>query len=151
MTKTQKEQLSLLRQLKAIARRKTSQRYWDIPVPPDKAAEFKADILSLKRTRNNTLRKHVRSLPKQFLNTLVMDSLKVKLTPEEKTTLAAWRQANQELIGPIDHDINDLQTTYQKQVVAEAVQVFSDLERLELEIIGGVEVDLAPYARRLMD
>jgi hypothetical protein len=145
-----KSQLPMIRSLKAIARRKANISYYDIEIPSDVKTRLKNQVLSAKRERARALRALLRGQTKTLLVALALEKLCVTLRPEEQAELQAYkvtREQVEDAAGGID--LHETERNWQREQLQEAKDLFNELEAIELNVISGETVDLAPYANRL--
>ena len=145
-----KSQLPMIRSLKAIARRKANLNYYDIPVPAEVKKRFTQEAQATRKKLSSELRALFRKQTKSLLVNLLLKGEGVPLTCVEEEQITAFKNVLIEVRkgdGPI------LESTYvydwQHDRKKEARALFDELEKIELQIIAGEAVDLAPYAQRL--
>lgn len=141
---SKKSQLPMLRSLKTIARRKMNQEY---KVPDELRKQFTADAERAKREHDKQVRKVINRMPAAMLRLEMLCRLRFFLQADEQALLANFR-----LNYPLPEEAVtawDLQHAWVENQKAMARATFEELERIELQIIAGEEVDLAPYARQL--
>lgn len=145
-----KSQLPMIRSLKTIARRKANVTYYDIVIPKDVSARLKNQVLAAKRERARALRALLRGQTKTLLVALALEKMSVPLRPEEQAEIQAYKTTRNQMEDAAgETDVHMLERKWQQQQLQEAKDLFNELEAIELSIISGETVDLAPYANRL--
>lgn len=149
MTAT-KSQLPMIRSLKAIARRKANVNRCSIPVPEEVKQRFMQEAKAAKKKLSNELRALFRKQTKSLLVSLLLKKEGVPITPAEEEQIVAFKAVLHEVqksIGPI-YD-STFAYNWQEEQKKKAEELFNELENIELKVIAGESVDLAPYAAAL--
>jgi gentisate 1,2-dioxygenase len=144
-----KSQLPMVRSLKAIARRKMNEN-----IEPSQAqleeinrnAKRYAELVSQGKSQ------YIRRMPVSWLRAILLKSAgAVPLNEEQRKSVSSYesdmiaitkRAAAQ--AGPISN------WPWVQEERARRQKLFNELETIELNIISGETVDLAPYAKQLM-
>ena len=148
-----KTDLASLRGLKAIARRKMNQKYWDIVEPPEHA-----------KKRDEAEKLYDKELKEQIL----LLAGKMKLADMKKLAVEVSMLVNHPYACGSYHTKGVLEVgrkakealakkgikappseSYGEQVIEKARLLFNELESAELQIIAGESVDLAKFVREL--
>ena len=145
-----KSQLPMIRSLKAIARRKANVNHCSIPVPEEVRQRFVQEAKAAKKKQGSELRALFRRQTKSLLVNLLLKKQDVLLTPAEEEQIVAFKTVLNEVqksIGPI-HD-SAFAYNWREEQKNKAEELFNELENIELKVIAGESVDLAPYAAAL--
>lgn len=153
---SKKSQLPMLRSLKAIARRKASIPYHRIETPPEVKEAYKARQKARDDMRYSTATRALMKLSTADRTILALTSV----LAQEFPTLRRDETQRREAVNKFRKHLSQLTKTvklpaeegpyeYGREQVQKAQKLFHELETLELQIIAGEEVDLAPYARQL--
>lgn len=149
MTAT-KSQLPMIRSLKAIARRKANLSYFNIPVPEEVKHDCVRQAEAAKKKLNNDLRALFRRQNKSLLATLFLEQRNVPLNPAEEEQVAAFKALLDEVYKSAGATLSSGYVySWQKEQKKRAEELFKELENIELQVIAGESVDLAPYAAAL--
>lgn len=145
-----KSQLPMIRSLKAIARRKANVDRYNIPVPEEVKQRFVQEAKAAKKKLNSELRALFRKQTKSLLVNLLLEKESVPITPAEEEQIVAFKAVLNEVqksIGPI-YD-STFVYNWREEQKKKAGELFNELENIELKVIAGESVDLAPYAAAL--
>lgn len=149
---TTKSQLPMIRSLKAIARRKANTSYYDIPVPAEVNQRLKDQAKAAKKELNRAMRALLRGQTKSLLMSLILEQNSVPLSPVEEGQVTAFKAARDHLFEVAGSTrTSDLVYVWQKDQKKKAEELFGELENIELQVIAGESVDLAPYTRLLQN
>lgn len=143
-----KSQLPMLRSLKAIARRKMNQSTYNIEIPAAVKKQIEANRKQELADGLKIVRARVRALTKAELATFVLHHAASHLAPSSEH--AQVRKLEQDLTRDLpDRYVHHPEHTWWREQIKDQKKLFIELEAIELQIIAGEHVDLAPYARRL--
>lgn len=149
---TTKSQLPMIRSLKTIARRKSNIYYYDIPVPEEVSERLKNKAASAKREKNRAVRALLRGQTKTLLASIALESIGIRLDENEASQVAAFKQVQATVIEAAgETSYYDLMRAWQRDQQSKAKALYAELENLELQVIAGESVDLAPYTRQLQN
>lgn len=150
---TKKTDLASLRGLKAIARRKMNQNYWDIPEPAEHIKKYdEARKLYDKELKEQILLLAGKMKPAD-MKELVMEACLMANHPyssgsfRTKAVMVVGRKAK-EALAKKGIKVPSCES-YGKQLVEKARLLFNEIESAELQIIAGESVDLAKFVRKL--
>lgn len=144
-----KSQLPMVRSLKAIARRKMNE---DIKPTQAQREEFDRNEKRYEELVAQGKAQYIRRMPVSWMRALLLDEVGPHLLNEEqrkavssyKNDMTAIKERAVAQVGPT------CRWTWKQGELARRQALFNELETIELNIISGETVDLAPYAKQLM-
>ena len=150
MTTTKKD-LPAIRSLKAIARRKMNQHYWQIKEPAGYLENLEKRTQAYNEALDKAFKKQSKKMPLMAMRELVYQSLHYRASTHYGEF---WTDA---LRSAYDAALAETQKfsvpkeSYAHQQIAKAKKLFEELEAAELQIIAGESVDLAMFSRQLQE
>ena len=145
-----KSQLPMVRSLKAIARRKMNE---DLKPTQAQCEEFDRNEKRYEELVTKERTQYIRRVPVSWMRALllhydvshtVLNDEQHKAVTSYKKEMTAIRERAAALVGPT------CRWTWKQEELARRKALFNELETIELNIISGETVDLAPYAKQLM-
>lgn len=145
-----KSQLPMVRSLKAIARRKMNE---DIQPTQAQREEFDRNEKRYEELVAQGEAQYIRRMPVSWLRALLLhyDVSYTVHTDEQRKAVASYKKNMTAIkeraaaqVGPTSH------WAWEQEERARRQALFNELETIELNIISGETVDLAPYAKQLM-
>ena len=144
-----KSQLPMVRSLKAIARRKMGE---PITFSKDQQEEFKRNSDRYEEIVAKTTARYIRHMPASQMRVVLLSKVsKVKLDEAQRKVLENYRENMDGIRKHAASQVGPIHSwSWGQEERARRQALFNELEALELDIISGETVDLAPYAKRLM-
>lgn len=144
-----KSQLPMVRSLKAIARRKMNE---DIKPTQAQREEFDRNDKRYEELVAQGKAQYIRRMPVSWMRALLLNEAGPRLLNEEQRKAVASFKNDMTAIE--ERAVAQVGPTYswawKQQELARRKALFNELETIELNIISGETVDLAPYAKQLM-
>ena len=144
-----KSQLTMVRSLKAIARRKMNE---DIKPTQAQREEFDRNNKRYEELVAQGKAQYIRRMPVSWMRALLLSDAGPHLLNEEQRKAVA--SVKNDMTAIKERAVAQVGLTYswswKQQELARREALFNELETIELNIISGETVDLAPYAKQLM-
>lgn len=144
-----KSQLPMIRSLKAIARRKMNE---GITPSEAKLQEFTRNEKRYEELVAQKSAQYIRRMPVSWMRAVLLNTIDPgRLNEEQRKAVASYKndmgaikKSAAAQAGPISS------WPWKQEERARRQALFNELETIELNIISGETVDLAPYAKQLM-